>query len=138
MTAALDELDDLFWDDLLAYMEERRVIPVIDAGSLLVAEGADPVPLESLLAKRLAERLRVDVGGLGDSLRLDDVVRRQRARPGRKENLQLRIQQLLKELAIEPPQALLDLAAIDAFDLLVSVSFDDLLTPCAGPGAPRR
>lgn len=128
MTPAFDELDELFWGDLLAYMEERRVIPVVDAGSLMVGDGADRMPLEALLALRLAERLRVNLAGCGPGLRLDEVVRRQRAQPGRKENLHLRIQQLLKDLAIAPPQALLDLAAIDAFDLIVSVSFDDLLT----------
>ena len=128
MTILFDEVDDLFWGDLLAYMDERRVIPVIDTGSLLVGEGVDQLPLETLLAQRLAERLRVDVAGSEAGLRIDDVVRRQRAQPGRKENLYLRIQQLLKELDIEPPQALLDLASIDTFDLIVSVSFDDLLT----------
>ncbi len=124
----IDDVDDLFWGDLLAYMEERRVIPVVDAGSLLVGEGSNRLPLETLLARRLAERLRVNVAGLEATLRLDDVVRRQRAQPGRKENLYLRIQQLLKELNIEPPQVLLDLASIDAFDLVVSLSFDDVLT----------
>jgi hypothetical protein len=124
-----DDLDESFWDDLLAYMDERRVIPVIDTGSLLVGEGVDRLPLETLLAQRLAERLRVDVAGCEPgSLRLDDVVRKQRTQPGRKENLYLRIQTILKELDIQPPQALLDLASIDAFDLMVSVSFDDLLT----------
>jgi hypothetical protein len=124
-----EDLDDFFWDDLLAYMDERRVIPVIDTGSLLVGEGDERLPLETLLAQRLAERLRVDVAGFEPgSLRLDDVVRRQRTQPGRKENLYLRIQTILKELDIHPPQALLDLASIDAFDLMVSVSFDDLLT----------
>ena len=128
MTISFDNVDDLFWDDLLAYTEERRVIPVVDTGSLLVGEGVDRLPLETLLAQKLAERLRVDVAGFEANLRIDDVVRRQRAKSGRKENLYLRIQQLLKELDIEPPQALLDLASIDAFDLMVSVSFDDLLT----------
>jgi hypothetical protein len=124
-----EDLDDFFWDDLLAYMDERRVIPVIDTGSLLVGEGDERLPLETLLAQRLAQRLRVDVAGFEPgSLRLDDVVRRQRTQPGRKENLYLRIQTILKELDIHPPQALLDLASIDAFDLMVSVSFDDLLT----------
>ena len=123
----MDEIDELFWDDLLAYMAERRVIPVIDAGSLLVGEGGDRQPLESLLARRLAERLRIAPATLPAALRLDDVVRRQRSQPGRKDNLYLRLQTLLKDLAIEPPQALLDLAAIDAFDLIVSVSCDDLL-----------
>lgn len=122
-----DELDSLFWDDLLAYMAERRVIPVIDTGSLLVADGDTRVPLEALLARRLAERLRIKPSGTGCGLRLDEVVCRQRAQTGRKENLHLRVQQVLKELDIAPPQALLDLASIDAFDLLVSVSFDDLL-----------
>ena len=128
MTADFDELDELFWGDLLAYMEDGRVIPVVDAGSLMVGEGAERMPLEALLALRLAERLRVNLAERGPGLRLDEVVRRQRAQPGRRENLHLRLQQLLKDLAIAPPQALLDLAAIDAFDLIVSVSFDDLLT----------
>lgn len=116
--------DELFWDDLLVYLEDRRVVPVIDTGALHVDDGERRVPLESLLARRLAERVRLDGGNL---LRLDDVVRRHRAQPGRKENLYLRLQQVLKELDLAPPQALLDLASIDAFDLLVSVSFDDLL-----------
>lgn len=128
MTAAPDEVDDLVWDDLLAYMDERRVISVVNAGSLLVDAGDQRRPLEAVLAQRLAERLRVNIAGLGPPLHIDDLVRRQRAQPGRKENIHLRIQQLLKELDIAPPQALLDLAAIDAFDLIVSVSFDDLLT----------
>ena len=120
--SALDELDDL-----LAYMAEGKVIPVVDAGSLLVGEGDQRQPLESLLARRLAERLRIDPTTLPTALRLDDVVRRQRAQP-RKDNLHLHLRvQLLKDLDIAPPQALLDLAAIPAFDLIVSVSCDDLL-----------
>ena len=124
--SALDAVDELFWDDLLAYMAEGKVIPVVDAGSLLVGQGEQRQPLESLLARRLAERLRIDPTTLPAALRLDDVVRRQRAQP-RKDNLHLRVQQLLKDLDIAPPQALLDLAAISAFDLIVSVSCDDLL-----------
>jgi len=126
MTAG-DAVDDVFWDDLLAYMEDRRVIPVVDAGSFLVDVGNSRQPLETLIATRLAERLRYDAKSLPEALRLDDVVRRSRTQPGRKDNLYLRVQQLLKDLAIAPPQALLDLAAIDAFDLVVSVSCDDLL-----------
>jgi TIR domain/SIR2-like domain len=123
----LGEVDELFWDDLLAYMDEGRVVPVIDTGSLRVRHGGEELALETLLARRLAERLRIDVHGIDRAPRIDDVVRRQRALPGRKDNVYLRLQQLLKELNLEPPQALLDLAAIDAFDLVVSVSFDDLL-----------
>lgn len=125
--AGLDDIDDLFWDELLAYIEERRVVPVIDAGALLVADDGRQVPLETLLARRLAERLRLPPPDGDGRLRLDDVVRRQRAQPGRKENLYLRLQVLLKELALEPPRALVELAEIEAFDLFVTVSFDDLL-----------
>lgn len=126
-TAATDTtagLDGVPWDDLLAYLDDRRVIPVLDAGALQVGEGAAREPLESLLARRLAERLRIDVGP--GPLRLDEVVRRQRA-GGRRENLHLRLQQLLRELDLAPPPALLELASIDALDLFVSLSFDDLL-----------
>ena len=120
-------LDDLFWDDLLAYLDDRRVVPVIDTGALQVSDGARRMSLESLLATRLAERLRLSAPGGDSHPRLDDVVRLQRLAQGRRDNLYLRLQQLLKELDISPPQALIDLAAIDAFDLFISVSFDDLL-----------
>jgi len=121
-----DATDEVFWNDLLAYMDDRRVVPVIDTGALQVGEGAARMPLESLLASRLADRLRIPPAE--ESMRLDDVVRRQRTSGGRKENLYLRLQQLLKEVDLAPPQPLLELAAIDAFDLFVNLSFDDLLT----------
>lgn len=124
---ATDDIDDLFWGDLLAYIEDGRLIPVIDAGALLVDQGNERLPLETLLARRLAEQLRIDMTGLEADLRIDDVVRRQRSQSRRPERFHLRLQQLLKDLKIAPPQALRDLAAISAFDLVVSVSFDDLL-----------
>ncbi|MBL8329939.1 MAG: toll/interleukin-1 receptor domain-containing protein [Rubrivivax sp.] len=131
--------DELFWDDLLAYLADRRVIPIIDTGAMLVDCGGQRQPLESLLARRLTERLRIDVGETPQ--RLDEVVRRQRMQAGRKDNLYLRLQQLLKEMDLAPPQALLDLAAVDAFDLVVSVSFDDLVVRAFDQvrhgGAPR-
>ena len=48
---------DFFWDDLLAYIEERRVIPIVGAELLTVADGSgSEVPLMGALAARLAER----------------------------------------------------------------------------------
>jgi SAM-dependent methyltransferase len=124
MGEAFDPADDLFWDDLLAYLDDRRVVPVVDTSTLLVTDHETRLPLETVIARRLAERLRISVDSTPS---LDDVVRRQRAAPGRKENLYLRVQQILKDLDIAPPQPLLDLAAINAFDLIVTVSFDNLM-----------
>ena len=51
---------DFFWDDLLEYIEERRVIPIVGAELLTVPDGAGgEIPLIRVLAAKLAERLRV-------------------------------------------------------------------------------
>ncbi|MBL8351028.1 MAG: toll/interleukin-1 receptor domain-containing protein [Burkholderiaceae bacterium] len=123
----LDVADDMFWSDLLAYLEERRVVPIVDCGALLVGSGPDVAALDARLAAQLASRLRLDPRLLPTHPRIDDVVRCQRSLPGRRENLYLRLHQLLKDLDLAPPQALRDLASIDAFDLVVCVSFDDLM-----------
>jgi hypothetical protein len=125
--AASATLDDDFWDELLACLEDRRVIAVVETGSLCVGEGAARERLEPLLARRLAERLRLPLEGV-PLQSIDEVVRRYRVAGPRRDNLHLKLQQVLKELDVAPPQALLDLAAIDSLDLIVTLSVDDLVT----------
>ena len=51
---------DFFCDDLLEYIEEGRVIPVVVAELLTVTDGAGgEVSLQCVLAQKLAERRRV-------------------------------------------------------------------------------
>ncbi len=51
------DLDEDFWEDLLAFIEEGKVIPVIGQG--VVTFGEDDQPLYLWLANRLAERLSI-------------------------------------------------------------------------------
>ena len=50
----LSTLDDDAWDDLLSFIEERRVIPIIGPELLLVATDAGPRLLYDWLAEKLA------------------------------------------------------------------------------------
>ena len=61
VTSALDE--DA-WDDLLSYIEERRVIPIIGPELLQVRTDKGPRLLYDWLAEKLAGRLNVDVSQL--------------------------------------------------------------------------
>jgi hypothetical protein len=133
---------DFFWDDLLEYIEERRVIPIVGAELLTVPDGAGgEVPLQRLLAQKLAERLRVPAADcLGDDA-LHQVVCRYVQRGGRREEVYPRLRNLMKELAPPVPESLRQLARIRHFNLFVTTSFDSLLTQALDEerhgGAPR-
>ncbi len=119
---------DFFWDDLLEYIDERRVIPIIGAELLNVPDGAGgEVPLQRLLAARLAERLRVPAEDCTGDDALHQVVCRYLQRGGRREEIYPRIRNLMKELAPAVPEPLRQLARIRHFNLFVTTTFDPLL-----------
>ena len=126
---AAEPIPDFFWDDLLAYIEERRVIPILGPELFTVPDGGGgEVPLPHLLALRLAERLRVplDPASAGDHP-LNDVVSRYLQGGGRREDIYPRVRNLLKELAPPVPPALRALARIRHFNVFVTTTFDGLL-----------
>ncbi|MBP1682161.1 MAG: hypothetical protein H6Q35_2500 [Proteobacteria bacterium] len=127
MHAELD-LDD-FWEDFLSSVEERRVIPIIGPELLQVRVGGEPLPLYRVVAERLADKLRVDMGEAPPQWGLDDVVCRYLQGRGRREELYPRIRAIMKELLteVELPDALLKLARISAFDVYLSLTCDNLL-----------
>jgi hypothetical protein len=120
-------LDDEAWDDLLSYIEERRVIPIVGPELLQVATDRGPRLLYDWLAERLAARLNVDVASLPQPYNLNDVVCWFLAARGRREEAYVRLRSILKDANFEPPAALRHLAAITDFDLFVSTTFDPLL-----------
>lgn len=118
-----DQLEE-FWDDLLAFVEERRVVPIIGND---LSQLADGTPLHRHLAQRLAERLRVaEVDGTPPQT-LNEVVCAFLARRGRREDIYPKLRMLTKELRVQPSPALLALARITDFDLFVTLGFDTLL-----------
>jgi len=120
-------LDEDAWDDLLSFIEERRVIPIVGPELLQVATDRGPRLLYDWLAEKLAARLNVDVSALPQPYTLNDVVCWFLAARGRREEAYVRLRGILKEANFEPPQALRRLAAITDFDLFVSTTFDPLL-----------
>ena len=120
-------LDDDAWDDLLSYIEERRVIPIVGPELLQVTTERGPRLLYDWLAEKLAGRLNVDVSQLPQPYTLNDVVCWFLGARGRREEAYVRLRGILKDASFEPPRALRRLAAIPEFDLFVSTTFDPLL-----------
>jgi hypothetical protein len=138
----MSEMDGYFWDDLLGYIEERRVIPVVGPELLTIRAGERDVLLDRLVAERLSDRVRIPESELPPDFSLDSVVSRYvRDRQRRKEDLYPRVAQALKDLALKPPQPLLDLASVGMLDLFISVCFDSLLVDAINTvrfgGSPR-
>jgi TIR domain-containing protein/SIR2-like protein len=125
--ASPQAFDEDAWDDLLNYIEERRVIPIIGPDLLRVQTDRGLRPLYEWLAEKLAARLAVDVGGLPQPLTLNDVMCCFLAQHGRREEAYTRLRSILREVQFEPPLALRQLAQITDFDLFVTTTFDPLL-----------
>ena len=127
LRAPASTLDDDAWDDLLSFIEERRVIPIVGPELLQVATDRGPRLLYDWLAEKLAGRLSVDTSQLAPNYTLNDVICLFLAARGRREEIYVRVRSILKDAQFEPPTALRQLAAITDFDLFVSTTFDPLL-----------
>jgi TIR domain/SIR2-like domain len=123
----ISSLDDDAWEDLLSFIEERRVIPIVGPELLLVATERGPRLLLDWVAERLAARLNVHTADLPHPYTLNDVVCVFLAGRGRREEAYVRLRSIVKDANFEPPATLRRLAAITDFDLFVSTTFDSLL-----------
>jgi hypothetical protein len=130
LTASADlsrDFDEDAWDDLLNYIEEHRVIPIIGPDLLRVQTDTGLRPLYVWLAEKLAARLAVDTAALPQPLTLNDVMCSYLGQRGRREEAYTRLRSIMREVQFEPPQALRQLAQITDFDLFVTTTFDPLL-----------
>ena len=119
--------DEDAWDDLLNYIEEHRVIPIIGPDLLRVQTDGGLRPLYVWLAEKLAARLSVDTAGLPQPLTLNDVMCSYLGQRGRREEAYTRLRSIMREVQFDPPLALRQLAQITDFDLFVTTTFDPLL-----------
>jgi hypothetical protein len=126
-TSGAPHLDEDAWDDLLNYIEERRVIPIVGPDLLRVDTDHGPRLLYDWLAERLALRLSVDPVGLPQPLALNDVVCSYLGQRGRREEVYTRLRSIMREVQFQPPETLRQLAAITDFDVYVTTTFDPLL-----------
>jgi hypothetical protein len=130
------ELQESFWDDLLDFIQERKVIPVIGSELVTVREGDREVRLYRWLAQRLAADLELPTPKLTEGFRLNDVVSLYQRLRGERDELYSRIHRMLRNAALTPPEPLRTLAGIPGFDLFVSLTFDSLLADALGAVHP--
>jgi hypothetical protein len=135
------ELQAGFWDNLLDYIQDRTVVPIIGPELVTVREGDRDVPLYRWLAQRLAAELELPTAELAEGFGLNDVVSMHLRRRGEREELYAQLHRMLRKAAPPPPLSLRELAGIPGFDLYVSLTFDSLLADAIGAvragGGPR-
>jgi len=125
--APVPGLDEDAWDDLLNFIEEKRVIPIVGPELLKVDTPGGPRLLYDWIAEKLAARLGVDASALPAGFSLSDVVSWFLAARGRREDTYTRLRSILREVEFAPPAALRKLAQISDFDLFVTTTFDSYL-----------
>ena len=128
----MPDLQDGFWDNLLDYIQDRTVVPVIGSELVTVREGDRDVPLYRWVAQRLAADLELPAAELPAGFELNDVVSLHLRRRGEREELYAQIHRMLRNAALTPPDSLRALAGIPGFDLFVSLTFDSLLAGALG------
>jgi hypothetical protein len=117
--------DSDFWEDLLIFIEEGKVIPVI--GEAVVTFGDNDRNLYQWLAQRLAEKLQLPLESLPDNPSLNDVVCRHLLNGGARNVIYTRLQRVLRDECPTPGASLRELASISAFNLFLTTTFDPLL-----------
>jgi hypothetical protein len=114
------------WDELLDYVEERRVVPIVGPDLLQMETPEGLVPLDRYLARELGLRLGLGVEA-PDPPTLNAVVCAHLDRGQRREALYPKLKSIMQEARFAPPAPLRQLAEIAHFDLYVTTTFDTLL-----------
>ncbi len=116
-----------FWEELLEYIDERRVIPVVGMELLRTDSGDSADSFTVDLARRLAERLGIADPGLPPDDALNAVAMSYVAQGGRREKLYPALRSIMRNLRCTVPEPLRALARIPHFNLFVSTTIDGLL-----------
>ena len=121
-----------FWEDLLAFIEDKRVLPIVGPELLTIDWNGKPALLYRVVAEALLTKYKLPeaAGTLRDNHELDDAVRALAASGKRVKDLYRPIHDILQHVLegqTEPLQPLRDLASIRHFDLFATTTPDDLL-----------
>ena len=132
--------DEGIWDELLAYVEEEHVVPIIGPAAYPVTVDGRERPLDLHIAEQLALRLSLAADETGDGS-LNAVVSAYLRRSRRRERLYPTILDIVQKGRFEPPKILRQLAEIRQFNLYVTTGFDPLIETAINEvrfgGAPR-
>ncbi len=116
-----------FWEDLLVFIEDGRVVPVVGPELLLIPVEGEKITLYHFLARQLAADLNIEKSKLKANFTINDVVCNylQTGRPP--SSIYRRIRTILERNPIPIPEPLRKLARIRPLKLFVSTTFDSLL-----------
>ena len=125
----LDSRADDDIDEILDYIEDRRVIPIIGEELLWVEDAGARLPLYAYIARKLAQRLEIPDDALSPYATLNEVACHYLAssRSAVPADIYRHIRPILNQAQFEPPEPLRQLASIDRFDLYLTLTFDSLL-----------
>jgi TIR domain-containing protein len=121
-------MNEDFWDDLMAHIRQRVLVPVVGPDLTLVNGGNTEQTLSTLIGQRLADRWSLSVPP--GTTTMDEAVAafvRERGQD-EMERLYRVINDIIVEVDPEPDDALRNLAAIDDLRLFVSTTPDRVLT----------
>src|SRR6266481_710061 len=123
----LDRSAEVFIDDLLEFVEDGKVVPIIGEELLRVRQDGEEVPLYHYIAGKLAQRLEIPADALPAEPSLNAVVCHYLQTGGVPEEIYPKIRPIMNQARFDPPELLLQLARIDRFKLFVVLTFDSLL-----------
>jgi len=121
------EEDNLFWDEVLLYLEQGLVIPILGKDLLTVEIDGKPVNAYRLLADNLADELRISRASLPEGFTVSQVIA---AYPRFREKRGLIYSQtkaVFDRMPAVIPESLRLMAQIPAFQLYVTTTFDSWL-----------
>lgn len=123
MTPAHDS--ERLWSQLLLFIEEGRVVPVVGPDLLQLDLGGRRVQLHAWLAECLVDRLGLAAPLTGETL--GDVAVRHKRSGGEIEDVYRELSLIMRAAVLPLPEPLRKLAAIQPLRLFVTTAFDPLL-----------
>src|SRR5215470_4200374 len=84
------------WEQLLAYIEEEQVVPIVGPGSSTVVDEGRQIPLESYVAERLTSLLGLPSDALPAAPILNEVVSLHLQRNGQRQALYPLIRKIVR------------------------------------------
>jgi hypothetical protein len=119
--------DDELWDDLLGYIEDRNVIPIVGPCCYQIESDGRRMTVERYVAEQLAAKYHLHFDD-PTKITLNEVMVQYLRQPGSDRQRPYRaIKEIVEKAAFDPPDTLIQLASITQFNLFVSTSFDPLL-----------
>ena len=123
----MDQPSERFWEDLLLFIEEGKVVPVVGPELVTLLDRDSRVPLSHWVARQLADRMELPTAQMRAGFDLNDVVSLHVRNRGDRNDLYARLPKILREAPAAASPALQALAGIAPLRLFVSLTFDTQL-----------